>query len=117
MTALSRRSFLAGLIAAPVIAGIAPKVQPRQFATISSGLEPDETLTGRIVRTLKRRKALGQRNGAIYISQAGHERLQREWGCEPELSACLSVRGVACVRIPEITAVDDYWVVERHVRA
>jgi hypothetical protein len=110
MAPVSRRSFLAGLIAAPVLAAGVVRTAPKQVATIASGLAPDETLTGRILRSLKRRKELGQVNGAIVVSDAGFARIEREHGLE-QSHLDISLRGVPVFRRPELTADDDYWVV------
>lgn len=120
MAPLNRRSFLAGFIAAPVLAMLAPvKVDalsvapPEAFAQAET---VDHTLTGRILQTLAHRKSHGLTNAAIYISADGHNQIQREHGIiEPDWLIDLSLRGVPCYQIRTLEA-DNYWVVAHHSR-
>jgi hypothetical protein len=110
--AMNRRSFIAGLGAGMAAIGLARKseaAQPSKVVEYASNVTP--TLTGRILGSLKRRKALGLTNGAICVSDEGFRQIEREHGLEDD-GRDISLRGVPVFRRPEITAPNDYWVLE-----
>lgn len=105
---MDRRAFLKTLGAAAAISQV-PLTTPVATAPI------DNTLTGRILRTLTHRKGLGQVSAAIVVSPAGFRRIEQEHGLEASHQD-ISLRGVPVFQRPELSSQSDYWVLERRPR-
>jgi hypothetical protein len=105
--AMNRRSFIVSISAGLAAIGLAPKSEAGDYAKMALHL----TLTGRILRTLKHRRELGQASGAICVSHEGFKQIEREHGLEDN-GLDISLRGVPVFRRNELKTVDDYWVLD-----
>jgi hypothetical protein len=78
-------------------------------ATIVTAMEPvRDTLTGRILQSLQRRRDFGQPSRVIYVTDEGFHQIEREHGLEND-GIDISLRGVPVHRCTDIHA-GEFWI-------